>query len=68
MYTSRPLYLGRNDTQFVVKLQQGTLNWGERPDNMAPMMWEALQECWAPDPSSRPTAGELLRRFEAAGL
>ena len=68
MYTFRPLYTGRNDTRFVYNMQQGTLHQGERPDNMALVMWQALQECWAPDPSSRPTAGELYRRFEAAGL
>jgi hypothetical protein len=64
MYTQRPPFDEvERDTQFVVKLMEGSLEM-LMPDNMPLEVWLVLQDCRALDPVARPTAREALLRLE----
>ncbi|TEB25484.1 kinase-like protein [Coprinellus micaceus] len=52
-----------------VKLITAVVDRHERPERFAGAenIWNTLEACWAPDPASRPSASDLLRRLTSVG-
>lgn len=70
MWTLDMAFAGKNKFEVMITLQKlrNLEIEMERPASVLAIVWDNISDCFAVDPQDRPTAGELVERFEKCAL